>query len=89
MLQFVWKNLSVKTRIIYKPAKCISEETTTVQLANYVKRKPTEFSYLFIFDYFFYFLKTLFTEMNHFTNCQNRYNNNHSLETERIQIACL
>ena len=49
MLQFVSKNLSVKTRIIYKPAKCISEEIITVQLANYVKRKPTEFSF-FLFS---------------------------------------
>ena len=71
MLQLVWENRSVKTRMIYKLAKCISEEAITIQLANYVKRKPTEFSYLFIFDDFFCFLKTLFTEMKRFTKCQN------------------
>ena len=76
MLQLFWKNLSVITRIIFKPANylpckpidwflydlifcwalSISEKTLTVQLANsVVKREPTEFGYIFIFDDFFLF----------------------------------
>ena len=101
MLQFVCKNLSVKSRIIYKTANWFALQTNWLVSIWYFLRdnnslvscfceKKTNRILLPFYIWFFFgccFLKTLFAKMKHFTNCQIIYNNNDSLETERILIA--